>query len=172
MIAIKYAENERDRAHVVFGKAVGGQVSVAGGSGIEDRPVFSAAIVPTPERAESQPVALRVIGQLADLGAYAWPGGRYQGMVESTMGSSKPRLIADFLVVLHLRHVTLKRGEVGRGESRHSDADRDRLKSKARDRDLPKVRGRQGCDPHLPVGRGDHEPLALKKPQGLPEWCT
>src|SRR5262245_47122929 len=75
--------------------------------------------------------------------------------------------ISIFLVVLHLRHIALKRSEVGGGEHRHGDADGDRLKRKTSYRDALKVRSREGCDPHLPVRCGDHKTLMLKHTQRL-----
>lgn len=113
VVTIKYAEQESDGSHAMFGEAVGGQVSVARGSCIEDGPVFCAAVVPAPRSAKTQPVALRVIGQLADLGADAWPGSDHLGLTERSVGASESGLVADVLVVFHLRHVALKSGDVG-----------------------------------------------------------
>ena len=71
VVAIEHAENQCDRLHVMCGQAVGGSSGVARGSRIEDRSMFCTALVPVSERAEPQPIALRVIGQLADLSGYA-----------------------------------------------------------------------------------------------------
>jgi hypothetical protein len=50
-----------------------------------------------------------------------------------SMRQAQSHLISDVLVLLHLLHAALKRGEVGRGEGRHRDADRDSRERKARD---------------------------------------
>ena len=56
---------------------------------------------------------LSMISQLVDFGTYTWSDGSHQCVMESSMRYSESHLITDFLVMLHLRHETLKRSKVG-----------------------------------------------------------
>jgi len=95
VVRIEDAENEGDCAQVMLDEASGGYVGVASARCIKDAPVFRAAVVPTPESAETYPIALQVVGQLADLGADSWPGGGHEGVMERAVGPSESGLIAD-----------------------------------------------------------------------------
>jgi len=58
VVTIEDVENERDRARVMVGEAVGGQVGVAGGRRVEDGPVCRAAVAPAPERVPLEPAEM------------------------------------------------------------------------------------------------------------------
>jgi len=81
-----------------------------------------------------------------------------------------PREIVHPHVMVHLRHVALELGERVRGQGGDRNADGHRLQRDPHDVELLGVEAQQLGNPHAPVRRRDHEPLALEHPQRLPQW--